>query len=40
MFDIGGFLSSTEFLAQIAAIIAAVLTAFVGDFISRLFGGI
>ncbi len=40
MLDIGGFLSSTEFLAQIAAIIAAVLTAIVGDFISRLFGGV
>ncbi len=40
MLDIGGFLSSTEFLAQIAAIIVAVLSTIVGDFISRLFGGV
>ncbi len=39
MLDIGGFLTSTEFLAQIAALVVAVLTAFVGDFIARLFSG-
>ncbi len=40
MFDIGGFLTSTEFIAQIASIITAVFTALVGDLIASLFAGI
>jgi hypothetical protein len=38
MLDIGGFLTSTEFLGQIASLIAAVLTAIVSNFIAGLFG--
>lgn len=40
MLDINGFLSSTEFLVQIASIITAVLSALFGGFISSLFGGV
>lgn len=39
MFDINGFLTSMEFLAQLAAIVTALLTALVGDFIASLFAG-
>ncbi len=39
MFDIGGFLSSTEFFAQLASIITAVLNTFFGDLLLGLFGG-
>ncbi|MGB2986361.1 MAG: hypothetical protein WBE26_10805 [Phycisphaerae bacterium] len=38
MLDIGGFLTSTEFLAQIASIIVAVFTALIGNLIGSLFG--
>ena len=40
MFDIGGFLTSTEFIAQIASIITAVLTALFGDLVANLFAGV
>ena len=36
--DIGGFLTSAEFLRQIAEIVVAVLTALVGSFVGGLFG--
>ena len=36
--DIDGFLTSTEFLAQIASIIVAVLTTLFGNFIGGVFG--
>ena len=36
--DIGGFLTSTEFLAQIASIIVAILTALFGNLIGGVFG--
>ncbi len=39
MLDIGGYLTSIEFLAQLAAIVTAVLSALVGEFIALLFGG-
>ena len=39
MLDIGGFLTSVEFLTQLAALITAILSAFVSDFITMLFGG-
>ena len=39
MLDMGGFLTSTEFLSQIASIISAVLTFLVGDLIASLFAG-
>ena len=39
MFDIGGYLTSVEFVSQIAALISALLTAFVGDLFAVLFGG-
>jgi hypothetical protein len=38
MLDIDGFLTSTEFLGQIASIIVAILTALVGNLIGTLFG--
>ncbi len=38
MFDIGGFLNSTEFFAQLASIITAVLSAVFGDLLLGLFG--
>ena len=38
--DFGGFLTSTDFLGQIAAIITAILTTFVSNLIANLFGGL
>ena len=38
MFDFDGFVTSTGFITQIASIIAAVLTAILGDLIIGLFG--
>ena len=38
--DIGGFLTSTEFLAQIALIITAVLSAIVEGILGNFFGGL
>lgn len=40
MLDIGGFLTSTEFLAQIASIVVMLLSALVGQLITSLFGGV
>ena len=37
MLDIDGFLTSTEFVSQIAALITAILTTVFGQFISGLF---
>jgi hypothetical protein len=37
MLDINGFLTSTEFVAQIASIITAVFSALFGQFLSGLF---
>jgi len=39
MEDIGGYLTSTEFLAQLAAVISTILSAFFGEFLAMLFGG-
>ena len=39
MLDIGGFLTSTEFLTQIASIITTILVALVSQIITALFGG-
>ena len=39
MLDIGGFLTSTEFLSQLALIITAVLSAIFDGLISGLFAG-
>jgi len=38
MWNIQGFLTSTEFLAQIAGIIAALFSAIATDFVNVLFG--
>ncbi len=40
MLDIGGFLTSMEFLGQLAALIASVLAVFVDGFIASLFGAV
>jgi len=40
MLDIGGFLTSTEFLAQIASIVVTILATLVGQLITSLFGGV
>ncbi len=37
MLDIDGYLTSPEFLAQIAALIATILSTVLGQFISGLF---
>jgi len=37
--DIGGFLTSTEFVAQIASIVATILVAIATQLITTLFGG-
>jgi len=37
MLDIGGYLTSNSFLVQFAALISAVLSAFVGLFFTNLF---
>lgn len=39
MLDIDGFLVSTDFLTQIASIIAGLLSAFFSTFIGQLFNG-
>jgi|GEM_PF-3003099 len=39
MLDINGFLTSTEFVAQIAAIFTAVFSAIFGQFLAGLFSG-
>lgn len=38
MFDIDGFLTSTGFLSQLAALITALLSSLVGDLIAGFFG--
>lgn len=38
MWDIDGFFTSTEFLFQLAGFISAILSAFLGTFISDFFG--
>lgn len=40
MFDlgIGGFLTSTEFIAQLASFITALFSAILGEFVFGLFG--
>ena len=38
MWDIQGFLTSTEFLAQIAGIISALFSALAAGFVNALFG--
>jgi len=38
MLDIGGFLTSTEFFAQLASVITAVISAVFGDALLGLFG--
>ena len=40
MLDIGGFLTSTEFLAQLAALVASVLAVFVDGLLGSLFGAV
>lgn len=40
MLDLNGFLLSTEFLAQIASIITALLSTIFSDLIASLFGGL
>ena len=37
--DIGGFLTSTEFVAQIASIVATILVAIATQLITAFFGG-
>ena len=37
--DIGGFLTSTEFLTQLASIITAVITTLLGEVLAGIFGG-
>ena len=39
MLDIGGFVTSSEFLAQIASIIVGLLSAFFSELIAGLFSG-
>ena len=39
MLDIDGFLTSTEFVAQLAAFITAILSAFLGSILTGFFGG-
>jgi len=38
MFDITGFLTSTQFVTQIASIIVAILVGFTGQVLTALFG--
>ena len=38
MLDIGGFLTSTEFLVRLAALISAVFSAIIGGIINSVFG--
>ena len=39
MLDIGGYLTSMEFLSQLAALISTILSTFFGGFLANLFGG-
>lgn len=39
MFDLGGFLTSREFLSQLAALISTILSAVFGGFLTNLFAG-
>jgi len=39
MLDIGGYLTSVQFLTQFAALISTILSAFFGGFLTSLFGG-
>lgn len=39
MLDIDGFLTSPEFVSQLASFITAIFTAFLGGIISNFFGG-
>lgn len=38
MLDIDGFLTSTEFLTQLAAFLSAIITTLFGGFLGNLFG--
>ncbi len=40
MFDINGFLASTEFLAQLASLITAILSTLLSDFINIFLGSV
>ena len=37
--DIDGFVTSTEFVAQVASIVVAILTTVLGELVARIFGG-
>jgi len=37
MLDLGGFVTSAEFLTQLASLITAILTAFMGQFLGIFF---
>jgi len=37
--DIGGFLTSVDFLTQLASIITAVFTTLLGEVLANVFGG-
>lgn len=39
MLDIGGFVTSTTFITQIASIVTALLSAIFGELFTRLLGG-
>jgi len=39
MLDIGGYLTSTEFLVQLAALISTILSTLFSGFLTGLFGG-
>jgi hypothetical protein len=39
MLDISGFLTSSEFLTQLASLITAIMTAFVSQFLGVFFNG-
>jgi hypothetical protein len=39
MLDISGFLTSSEFLTQLASLITAILTAFMSQFVGVFFSG-
>ena len=39
MLDIEGFLTSTEFVSQLASFIAAIVTAFLGNVLTEFLGG-
>ncbi len=39
MLDIDGFLTSTEFVSQLALFISAIVSAFLGSILTGFFGG-